>query len=143
MEIHEFLIFGQKSLQFPMDWDWRNGFKIRENDWSCIAVKLRVRRIPVCWTHLEFWETFDSFMYFCWMLHDVWSCGCWRMPRLYLQKGLSNRVIRAVSQRLERVLSMATGAGDRMEGAMDDARTRSRSPMGHQEPSGQVDQMAQ
>ena len=52
------------------------------------------------------------------------------MPRLYLQKGLSNRVIRAVSQRLERVLSMATGAGDRMEGAMDDARTRSRSPHG-------------
>ena len=52
------------------------------------------------------------------------------MPRLYLQKGLSNRVIRAVSQRLERVLSMATGAGDRMEGAVDDARTRSRSPHG-------------
>ena len=57
-------IFVQKSFQFPMDWDWRNGFKIRENNWSCIAVKLRVRRIPVCWTHLEFWETFDSFMYF-------------------------------------------------------------------------------
>ena len=47
-----------------------------------------------------------------------------------MQKGLSNRVIRAVSQRLERVLSMATGAGDRMDGAMDDARTRSRSPHG-------------
>ena len=49
------------------------------------------------------------------------------MPRLYLQKGLSDRVIRAVSQRLERVLTMATGAGDHMDGA--DARTRSRSPV--------------
>ena len=49
------------------------------------------------------------------------------MPRLYLQRGLSDRVIRAVSQRLERVLTMATGAGDHMDGA--DARTRSRSPV--------------
>ena len=71
MEIHEFLIFDQKSFRFPMEWDWGNGFKIRENSWSYIAVKLRVRRIPVCWTHLEFWETFDSSIYFGWMLHDV------------------------------------------------------------------------
>ena len=49
------------------------------------------------------------------------------MPRLYLQKGLSDRVIRAVSQRLERVLTMATGAGDHIDGAGD--RTRSRSPV--------------
>ena len=112
-----------------MDWGWGNGFKIRKDIWSRIAVKLRVRRIPVCWKHLEFWETFDSFMFLCWVLHDVWNCGCRRMPRLYLQKGLSSRVIRAVSQRLERVLSMATGAGDRVDSTMDDARTRSRSPV--------------
>ena len=58
-------IFAQKSFQFPMDWGWGNGFKIRKDIWSRIAVKLRVRRIPVCWKHLEFWETFDSFMFFC------------------------------------------------------------------------------
>ena len=52
------------------------------------------------------------------------------MPRLYLQQGLSNRVINAVSQRLERVLNMASGAGDRMDGVMDETRTRSRSPRG-------------
>ena len=52
------------------------------------------------------------------------------MPRLYLQQGLSNRVINAVSQRLERVLSMATGAGDRMDGVVEEMRTRSRSPHG-------------
>ena len=69
--------FDQKSFQFPMEWDWRNGFKIRENNWSCIAVKLRVRRIPVCWTHLEFWETFDSFMFFvgCCMMFGVVVAG--------------------------------------------------------------------
>ena len=62
------------------------------------------------------------------MLHDVWGVfGCRRMPRLYLQKGLSDRVIRAVSQRLERVLTLATGAGDHIAGAGD--RTRSRSPV--------------
>ena len=45
------------------------------------------------------------------------------MPRLYLQQGLSNRVINAVSQRLERVLSMATGAGDRMAGVVEETLT--------------------
>ena len=42
-----------------------------------------------------------------------------RMPRLYLQRGLSTRVVRAVSQRLEQILAMAS------DGV---ARTRSRSP---------------
>ena len=55
------------------------------------------------------------------------------MPRLYLQRGLSNRVARAVSQRLERFLAMSSSA-DRTDGAADlmdgaDARTRSRSPV--------------
>ena len=55
------------------------------------------------------------------------------MPRLYLQRGLSNRVARAVSERLERFLAMASSA-DRTDGAaglMDgaDTRTRSRSPV--------------
>ena len=70
-------IFDQKSLQFPMEWDWRNGFKIRENNWSCIEVKLRVRKIPVCWKHLGFWETFGSFIFVgcCMMLlmFRVWT----------------------------------------------------------------------
>ena len=43
------------------------------------------------------------------------------MPRLYLQRGLSTRVVRAVSQRLEQILAMAS------DGAAD-VRTRSRSP---------------
>ena len=43
------------------------------------------------------------------------------MPRLYLQRGLSRRVVRAVSERLERILAMASDG--------DGARTRSRSPM--------------
>ena len=74
MEIHEF-IFDQKSFQFPMDWGWGNGFKIRKDIWSRIAVKLRVRRIPVCWKHLEFWETFDSFVFYvecCMMFGEFW-----------------------------------------------------------------------
>ena len=57
-------ILVQKSFQFPMDWGWGNGFKIRKNILSRIAVKLRVRRIPVCWKHLEFWETFDGFVFY-------------------------------------------------------------------------------
>ena len=59
------------------------------------------------------------------MLHDValyvGSLSCRRMPRLYLQRGLSRRVVRAVSERLERILAMASDG--------DGARTRSRSPM--------------
>ena len=43
------------------------------------------------------------------------------MPRLYLQRGLSTRVVRAVSQRLEQILAMASDG-------VADARTRSRSP---------------
>ena len=39
-------VLDQKSFQFPMEWDWRNWSKIREDNWSCIEVKLRVRRIP-------------------------------------------------------------------------------------------------
>ena len=42
------------------------------------------------------------------------------MPRLYLQRGLSSRVVQAVSERLERILAMAS------DGV---ARTRSRSPI--------------
>ena len=44
------------------------------------------------------------------------------MPRLYLPRGLSTRVVRAVSQRLEQVLAMASDG-------VADARTRSRSPV--------------
>ena len=67
-------IFDQKSFQFPMEWDWRNGFKIREDNWSYIEVKLRVRKIPVCWKHLEFWETFGSFIY---LLDVTWCLELW------------------------------------------------------------------
>ena len=42
------------------------------------------------------------------------------MPRLYLQRGLSSRVVQAVSERLEQILAMAS------DGV---ARTRSRSPI--------------
>ena len=70
---------------------------------------------------LEFWETLDSFM-FC-VLSVAWKLGSSesrRMPRLYLQRGLSTRVVQAVAQRLERILEMAS------DGAF---RTRSRSPV--------------
>ena len=43
------------------------------------------------------------------------------MPRLYLQRGLSDRVVRAVSQRRERFLAMASDGVD--------ARNCSRSPV--------------
>ena len=68
-------VFDQKSFQFPMEWDWRNGFKIREDNWSCIEVKLRVRKIPVCWKHPEFWETFCSFIFAecCMVFLELWT----------------------------------------------------------------------
>ena len=53
-----------------------------------------------------------------------------RMPRLYLQQGLSDRVVNAVVRRLERVLNMSSGAGDRMDAVVEETRTRSRSPRG-------------
>ena len=46
------------------------------------------------------------------------------MPRLYLQRGLSDRVVNAVVRRLERVLNMSSG--DRVD-AVEETRTRSRS----------------
>ena len=52
------------------------------------------------------------------------------MPRLYLQQGLSDRVVNAVVRRLERVLNMSSGAGDRMDAVVEETRTRSRSPRG-------------
>ena len=72
-------IFVHKSFQFPMDWGWGDGFKkIRKDIWSRIAVKRRVRRIPVCWKHLEFWETF---LVLCFMLNVTWCLGSFWLPK--------------------------------------------------------------
>ena len=83
-----------------------------------------VRKIPVCWKHLVFWETFwlsvsyiVEFMqhgdwFVCLVFETLRSQGM----RLHCQPGLSSRVLQALRTRLERTLKMA-----------EEGRARSRS----------------
>ena len=64
------------------------------------------------------------------------------MPRLYLQQGLSDRVVNAVVRRLERVLNMSSGAGDRVDAVVEETRTRSLSPRGGTGAEGTAPAMA-
>ena len=57
---------------------------------------------------------------------SCWHDGHGRM-RLYLQQGLSDRVIQALQLRLTRVLNMANGSESYAPGMVEEGRTRSRS----------------
>ena len=83
-----------------------------------------VRKIPVCWRHLAFWETSSlSVSYIVeFMQHGDWLvCLVFETlrsqgMRLHCQPGLSSRVLQALRTRLERTLKMA-----------EEGRARSRS----------------
>ena len=74
----------------------------------------------MCWIHLKFWETLDSFMFSGICMEEFDTSRLLSMLRLYVQQGLSNRVLRALRERLERAMSGSPG---------EETRDRSRSPV--------------
>ena len=89
--------FDQKSFQFPMEWGWRNGFKIRWDNWLeqlCV----------LCWSQfkgsqnpsmLETSGILGNLLYFCfcWVLHCVVALcilGVWACHGSTFRKGYQN-----------------------------------------------------